>query len=83
MYSSEQSIACMGPFKCYVTQMGVGGVTFAGKKHYEGVMYNVISVTRGCVGVQLTGKKRYVTLEWPLCNFQTDNIRLHKVKLVV
>ena len=34
-------------FKCYVTQMGVGGVKFSGKKRYEGVRFNVISVTRG------------------------------------
>ena len=53
-----------GPFKCYVTQMGVGGVTFFGKKRYEGVRYNVISITRGWVGVQFPGEKRYVTLEW-------------------
>ena len=55
-----------GPFKCYVTQMGVGGVTFSGKKCYEGVRYNVISITRGWVGVQFPREKRYVTLEWPL-----------------
>ena len=24
------------------------------------------SVTRGCGGVKFSGKKRYVTLEWPL-----------------
>ena len=54
---------CKGPFKCYVTQMGVGGVRFSGKKRYEGVMFNVISVTRGWVGVQFPGKQRYVTLE--------------------
>ena len=45
-----------GPFKCYVTQMGVGGVRFSGKKRYEGVMFNVISVTRGWVGVQFAEK---------------------------
>ena len=39
-----------GSFKCYVTQMGVGGVRFSGKKRYEGVMFNVISVTGGGVG---------------------------------
>ena len=39
-----------GPFKCYVTQMGVGGVRFSGKKRYEGVRFNVICVTRGWVG---------------------------------
>ena len=45
---------------------GGGGVIFSGKKHYEGVRCNAISVTRGCVGVQFPEKKRYVTLEWPL-----------------
>ena len=45
-----------------------GGVRFSGKKHYEGVRFNVISITRGWVGVQFPDeKKRYVTLqEWPL-----------------
>ena len=47
--------------------MGVGGgVKFSGKKRYEGVRFNVISVTRGWVGVQIPGKNCYVTLEWPL-----------------
>ena len=63
---SEQSERDKGPFKCYVTQMGVGGVTFSRKKRYEGVRINVICVTRGWMGVQFPGKKRYVTLEWPL-----------------
>ena len=45
-----------GPFKCYVTQMGVRGVRFSGKKRYEGVMFNVISVKRGWVGVQFAEK---------------------------
>ena len=49
--------------------MGVGeGVKFSEKKRYEGVRFNVISVTRGWVGVQFPEKKRYVTLEWPLTN---------------
>ena len=49
-----QLSSLLGPFKCYVTQMGVGGggVRFSGKKRYEGVMFNVINVTRGWVGVQ-------------------------------
>ena len=49
--------------------MGVGGggvSDFLEKKRYEGVMFNVISVTRGWVGVQFPEKYRYVTLEWPL-----------------
>ena len=45
-----------GPFKRYVTQMGVGCVRFSGKKRYEGVRFNVISVTRGWVGVQFPEK---------------------------
>ena len=45
---------------------GGGGVNFSVKKCYEGVRFNVISVTRGWVGVQFPGKKHYVTLEWPL-----------------
>ena len=35
---------------------GGGGVRFSGKKRYEGVMFNVISVTRGWVGVQFAEK---------------------------
>ena len=43
-----------------------GGVSFPGKKRYEGVRFNAISITRGWVEVKFPGKKRYVTLEWPL-----------------
>ena len=42
---------------------GGGGVKFSRKKRYEGVKFNVISVTRGWVGVQFPEKKRYLTLE--------------------
>ena len=46
---------------------GHGGCQiFSGKKRYEGVRFNVNSVTRGWVGVQFPKKKRCVTLEWPL-----------------
>ena len=56
-----------GPFKCYVMQWG-WGCQLSLKKRYEGVQFNVISVTRGWV--KFPGKKRYVTLEWPLmCSF--------------
>ena len=42
---------------------GVGwGVKFSGKKRYEGVRFNIISITRGWVGVQFPETKRYVTL---------------------
>ena len=34
-----------------------GGVSFPGKKSYEGVRFNVISVTRGLVGGQIPKKK--------------------------
>ena len=51
-----------GPFKCHVTQMGVGGgggcPIFRKKalRKVLGVMFNVISVTRGWVGVQFAEK---------------------------
>ena len=52
-----RNINDMGPFKCYVMQMGVGGVSdFLEKKRYEGVLFNVVSVTRGWVGVQFPEK---------------------------
>ena len=44
---------------------GVGGAKFSGKKHYEGLRFNVISITMGWVGVQFPEKQRYITLEWP------------------
>ena len=47
---------------------GGGGVSFPGKKRYEGVRFNVISVTRRWVGVKFPGKKRYVTLVAPKYN---------------
>ena len=32
-------------FKCYATQVGVGGgINFSGKKHYKGVRFNVITI---------------------------------------
>ena len=36
---------------------GVGGVKFSGKKHYECVRFNVISVTRGVGGGPISRKK--------------------------
>ena len=45
--------------------MGVGVSAFSGKKRYEGVRFNVISITVGGWGSNFQGKKRYVTLEWP------------------
>ena len=52
-----------GPFKCYLTHWGWGGVIFHRKKCYECVRLNVISVTRGCVGVDFPEDKHYETLE--------------------
>ena len=37
----------------------MGCVKFSGKKRYEDVRFNVISVTRGWLGVQIPGKKHY------------------------
>ena len=46
--------------------LGGGGVSLPRKKRYERVRCNVISVTRGWVGVKFPEKQHYVTLEWPL-----------------
>ena len=43
-------------------QWGVGVVKFPGKNCYEDVRFNVISVTRGWVGVSQISKKKM------LCN---------------
>ena len=50
---------------------GGGGCQLSRKKRYEGLRFNVISVTRGWVGVKITGKKRYVTLECPQRGIRT------------
>ena len=47
----------MGPFKCYVTQMGVWDVKFSGKKCYEGIRFTVISITRGVGGGPISRKR--------------------------
>ena len=56
----NKATMAFGPFKCYVTHTGVGMSHFPGRKRYEGVRFNVISVTRGWVGVQFPEKKCYV-----------------------
>ena len=38
---------CLGAIKVLRNADGGGGVKFSRKKHYEGVRFNVISVTRG------------------------------------
>ena len=48
--------------------VGGGRVYDSMKKRYEGVLFNVISVTRGWVSVKFPEKKHYVTLEWALSN---------------
>ena len=51
-----------GPSKCYVMQwVVVEGVKYPEKTCCEGVLFKVISVTRG--RVQFSVKKNYVTLE--------------------
>ena len=57
--------------------IGGGGVSFPGKKRYEGVRFNVISVTRGWVGVKFPGKKCYITLEWPRIQSNLFQLFIH------
>ena len=51
---------------CNAVGVGEGVSAFPEKNRYDSVRFNVISITRGWVGVKFPGKKRYVTLEWPL-----------------
>ena len=69
---------------------GGGGVKLSGKNRYESARFNFISITRGWVGVKFLGKKRYVTLEWPLKviistassdTHQLQLLKLHHFKL--
>ena len=65
-----------------VTQRsGWVGVSFPGKKCYEGVRFNVISITRGWVGVIIAGKKRHATLEWLLNVEQKKCYNVHWLKI--
>ena len=59
----------MGPFKCYVTQMGVGCVRFSGKKVLQRCKvqcYLRYDSRGGGWGSNFQKKKRHVTIEWPL-----------------
>ena len=48
----------MGPFKCYIMQMGVGkGCVIFQKKRYEGVRFNVIYRYKGVSGGPISRKK--------------------------
>ena len=61
-----------------------GGVSFPRKTCYEGARFNVISITRGWVGVNFPGKKHYVTLEWPLiANVYVCKLTLGKVSCIL
>ena len=59
MLSCKKSMI-RAPFKCYIMQWGGGRVPNSPEKCCE---VNVISVTRGWVGVKFPEKKRYVALE--------------------
>ena len=93
--------ANIGQFKYYLhiqgaiqvlrTQWGWVGVSFPGKKRYQGVRFNVISITRGW-GSNFQEKKRYITLEWypKVCGshrqpgkipLQLEASQLHKTKM--
>ena len=50
-------VSYLGAIQVLRNADGVGGVRFSGKKLYEGVRFNVIGVTSGWVGVQISRKK--------------------------
>ena len=53
----------LGPFKCYVTQWGVGGCQLSRTKTFTKVYGSTFLALLGWVGVKFPGKKSYVTLE--------------------
>ena len=65
LFAAVTKLQQFGAIQVSRNAMGVGGggCQFSRKKHYEGVRFNVITVTRGWVRVQFPTKKRYVTLE--------------------
>ena len=50
-------------------QWGVGGVKCPGKKRYEGVPFNDISVTRGWIGGGPFSRKKVLYVNGPLHKF--------------
>ena len=54
----------IGAIQVLYNTVGGGVCQLSQKKRYEGVRFNVISITRGWVGVKFPRKKCYVTLEW-------------------
>ena len=62
----SDSIAYLWAIKALRNAIVGGGLghQISRKNRYEGVWFNVISITRGWMGVKFPGKKRYVTLEW-------------------
>ena len=65
---------------CYVMQL-VCGVRFPEKKHFKGIRFNVISVTRRWVGVEFPDKKCYVILEWLLRSARSYTHPMHYATL--
>ena len=66
--------------------MGVGGCQLTWKKCYEDVRFNVISVTRGWVGLKFPGKKRYVAHFNGLCKVKKipeNPNKLHLTKQIL
>ena len=53
---------------------------FPGEKRYGGVMFNVISITSGWAVVQFPEKKGYVTLEWPLNQYNNNNFSFTRIR---
>ena len=54
---------------CNAVGGGGGGFSFPRKKALRRLQFNVISITRGWVGVKFQGKNCYVTLELPLMEY--------------
>ena len=72
----------MGPFKCYVTQMGVGRCLIFQKKALRRCKVQCYLRYEGVGGGPISRKKRYVTLEWPLSCLGTIICYLNTIRIV-
>ena len=55
-----------GPFNCYITQRACGGMSVFPENSITKIYGSSLLALRGGGGFQMSRKKHYVTLEWPL-----------------
>ena len=64
-----------GPFKCYIMQRGGGWVGVSDFPE-KALCFNIISITRGWVGITFPANKHYVTFEWPVIHIVCRRLQM-------